>query len=62
MLTVMITASPAVGIQEEKRTSEKVVRPHRRSTGTGFLDIFWTRVEKKALEVYESRKRTPDYP
>lgn len=49
------SASIFISRREQKGPQEKVVRRHRTTTGTGFLDIFWTRVEKKALEVYESR-------
>lgn len=49
------SASIFISRQEHKMTREKVVCRPRRASGTGFLDLFWTRIEKKALEVYESR-------
>ena len=40
---------------EQKMTPETVGRTPECATGTGFLDFFWSKIEKKAIQVYESR-------
>lgn len=49
------SASIFISRHEQKMTPETVGRTPECATGTGFLDFFWSKIEKKAIQVYESR-------